>query len=179
MEITCLQMDVLIPFYMEGELSSALKQKVEEHLQSCSVCKAKYNIINSMFTDLKKALPANEIYSTSTHPSKQYVLFKNNLSAYVDNELSEEENVKMKKFTINNKTARRELEDAFHIRKLMKDSFRKSRMDSKPDFSKKVLKHLDIEDNSSLSFNPLIKVAFAFVVSVILITAFVLFILSY
>jgi anti-sigma factor RsiW len=179
MEITCLQMDVLISFYLENELSPALREKVEEHLQKCPVCKAKCNIMNSLFTDLKKVLPEdNDAYSTNTHSSRQYVLFKNNLSAYVDNELSQEENIKMKKFTINNKNARRELENAINIRKLMKDSFKKSKMDSKPDFSKKILKHLDSEINNSLSFNPLIKVAFAFIVSVILISAIVIYLLS-
>ena len=31
MEITCTQMDVLISFYIEGDLSKALKEKVDEH----------------------------------------------------------------------------------------------------------------------------------------------------
>ena len=54
MEITCLQMDVLISFYIDGELSDALKTKVEEHLKECPVCRAKLNIISSLFTDVKK-----------------------------------------------------------------------------------------------------------------------------
>ena len=31
MNLTCAQMDVLLSFYIEGELSSALKTQVEEH----------------------------------------------------------------------------------------------------------------------------------------------------
>ena len=53
MEITCAQMDVLISFYIEGDLSNALKTKVEEHLQTCSACRSKYNIIKGMLDDLK------------------------------------------------------------------------------------------------------------------------------
>ena len=48
MEITCAQMDVLLSFYIEGDLSKALKIKVEEHLKNCSSCRAKYNIVKGM-----------------------------------------------------------------------------------------------------------------------------------
>ena len=181
MEITCLQMDVLISFYIDGELSDALKTKVEEHLKECPVCRAKLNIISSLFTDVKKKYcpdKKEEIYSTGTHSSRQYQFFKNNLSAYVDNELPEEENVKIRKYTIGNKKARKELEDAFRIRKLMKDSFRKSKNDSKPDFSKKVMKQADIGTQNELGFNPIISVGFAFVTTVLLITAIVVYMLS-
>ena len=47
MEITCAQMDVLLSFYIEGDLSKALKIKVEEHLKNCSSCRAKYNIVKA------------------------------------------------------------------------------------------------------------------------------------
>ena len=53
MEITCAQMDVLLSFYIEGDLSKALKIKVEEHLKNCSSCRAKYNIVKGMLDDLK------------------------------------------------------------------------------------------------------------------------------
>ena len=181
MEITCLQMDVLISFYIDGELSDALKTKVEEHLKECPVCRAKLNIISSLFTDVKKKYCSNEdeeVYSTNVHSSSQYQFFKKNLSAYVDNELPEEENVKMRKYTIGNKKARRELEDAYKIRKLMRDSFRKSKAETKRDFAKKVMKQAKLDDKSDLGFNPLISVGFAFVMTVILISAIIIYMLS-
>ncbi len=179
MEITCLQMDVLISFYIDGELSDALKSKVEEHLKECPVCKAKFNIINSMFSDVKKNLgEKQEVCSANQHNSRQYQFFKNNLSAYIDNELPEEDNVKIRKYTIGNKKARKELEDSYIIRRLMKNSFRKAKNESKPDFSKNIMKQLDIEDSNGLGFNPLISVAFAFVMSVLLISAIVVYMLS-
>ena len=181
MEITCLQMDVLISFYIDGDLSDALKKKVEEHLRECPACRAKFNIINSLFADLKNTKnkeDEDEVYSTTTHSNRQYQFFKNNLSAYVDNELPEEESVKMKKYTITNKKARKDLEDAFRIRKLMKDSFRKSKSETKPDFSKSVMRQMNSNEKNELSFNPLITVAFAFVMSVLLISAIVVYMLS-
>ncbi len=180
MEITCLQMDVLISFYIDGDLSESLKAKVEEHLKECPVCRAKLNIISSLFTDVKKNLKEkkDEVYLTKLHSSEQYQFFKKNLSAYIDNELPEEENVKMRKYTIGNKQARKELEDSYHIRKLIKDSFRKAKTESKPDFSKKIMKQINTTDQNELGFNPLLSVAFAFVMSVLLISAIIVYLLS-
>ncbi len=180
MEITCLQMDVLISFYIEGELSAALKEKVEEHLNNCSTCRAKYNIISSLFSELKNSVEDEEEEKcpTSVH-SSHYRVFKNNLSAYIDNELSPEENIKIKKYTINNKTARKELEDSYSIRKLMNDSLRKTKSEVKQDFSKKVLKQLSLYDNDNLSFNPLIRVGAAFVFTVLMLSAIIIFSLSF
>ena len=178
MEITCLQMDVLISFYIDGDLSEALKAQVEEHLRKCPACRAKFNIINSLFADFKKPKEDEEVYSTTTHPNKQYQFFKSNLSAYVDNELPEEDSVKMKKYTITNKRARKDLEDAIRIRKLMRDSFRKSKSETRPDFSKSVLKQMLSDDRKELRFNPLIMVGFAFVMSVLIISSIVIYMLS-
>ena len=180
MEITCLQMDVLISFYIDGELSESLKTRVEEHLRQCPVCRAKLNIIDSLFGDVKKKLcpEEKEVFSTNTHSSKQYQFFKKNLSAYVDNELPEEENVKIRKYTIGNKKARKELEDTYKIRKILKDSFRKTKTESKPDFIKKVMKSTEFDDKTELEFNPLISVGFAFIMTVILISAIVIYMLS-
>ena len=173
MEITCLQMDVLISFYIDGELSESLKAKVEEHLRECPVCRAKLNIIDSLFGDVKKKLcpEEKEVFSTNTHSSKQYQFLKKN-------ELPEEENVKIRKYTIGNKKARKELEETYKIRKILKDSFRKSKAESKPDFIKKVMKSAEFDDKTELEFNPLISVGFAFIMTVILISAIVIYMLS-
>ena len=59
MEITCTQMDVLISFYIDGDLSPTLKKKVEEHMNNCSTCRAKYNILSSVLTDMKNLCKNN------------------------------------------------------------------------------------------------------------------------
>ena len=177
MEITCAQMDVLLSFYIEGDLSKALKIKVENHLKECAACRAKYDIIKTMIEDLKCVVSdKDEVYS----PGKvsRYGSFRNNLSAYVDNELPAEESIKIKKITINNKQARKELEDTYNIRKLMGESFRKTKTDIKHDFSKNVMRQLDLNDDENLSFNPVLKVGFAFVMTVLVLSAIIIFSLT-
>ena len=178
MEITCTQMDVLISFYIEGDLSKVLKGKVEENLKNCPTCRAKFEIINSLLKDLKESVENEQEEALSTIQNSQYRLFQNNLSAYVDNELPPEENIKIKKFTINNKKARKELENTYNIRKLMNDSFQKTKSESRQDFSKNVMKQLDMSSEASLGFHPLLKVAIAFVLTVLLLSAIIVFSLT-
>lgn len=182
MKLTCTQMDVLISFYIDGDLSKALKNQVEEHLRDCPNCRAKYDIIKSMLADLKNSFDMQEEYATSevssSCTSQQYRLFKNNLSAYIDNELDNEDNIKIKKFTINNKNARKALEDSYNIKKLMNDSFRKTKSDARHDFSRSVLKQLELEEEATSGFHPAIKLLIAFTISVLVLTTIILFSLS-
>ena len=180
MKLTCSQMDVLLSFYIDGDLSPALKKQVEEHLQSCSTCRAKYDIIKSMLKDLKSCFEDEskeesiENQKACSVTSQQYRLFKNNLSAYIDNELTSDENIKIKKFTINNPKARQELEDSYNIRKLMNDSFRKTKSEIRQDFSKNILRQLELEDEVNSGIHPVIKIVVVFTVIVLIITSIVL-----
>ena len=95
MTLTCAQMDVLISFYIEKELSEVLRKQVEAHLKECSICRAKYDIVKSMVSEMKKCVKEDEgiaiANKKNSTKSYQYQVFKNNLSAYVDNELSNDE----------------------------------------------------------------------------------------
>ena len=178
MKLTCAQMDVLISFYIDGDLSNALKSQVEEHIKLCPTCRAKFDIIKSMLLEIKNNNTLKKDFSSklpqNEHISQQYRIFKNNLSAYVDNELNEQDNLKVKKFTINNKAARKDLENTFSIRKLMNDSFHKSKAESKRDFSKHVIRQLELEDEIALGIHPAIKLIIVFALVVFILTTFVL-----
>ena len=176
MEITCAQMDILISFYIENDLSKALKKKVEEHLKRCSICRAKYDIIKSMLNDMRSTVEEKE--EVCTNGNSQYRVFQNNLSAYVDNELTNDENIKIKKYTINNKKARKELEETYNIKRLMNDAFKKTKSDIKQDFSRSIMKQLELRDEKSLSFHPVLKVAIAFVMTVLALSAIIIFSLT-
>ena len=147
MEITCAQMDILLSFYIDGELTDTLRERVEAHLNQCPACRAKYNILTSLFQNIdnnEEEDDDEEDYTTLTHTARQYNTFRNNLSAYVDNELPPDESIKIKKYTINNKKAKKDLEETYRIRRLMKDSFRKTKGETKPDFAKNILKQIII-----------------------------------
>ena len=92
----------------------------------------------------------------------------------MDNELTNDENIKLKKFTINNDKARKELEKSYEIRKLMNNSFRKARDAARADFSKRVLNKLNFEKELDMEMHPLVKFIIALVFSTAIIAIFVL-----
>ena len=60
----------------------------------------------------------------------------------------------------------------------MNDSFQKTKSESRQDFSKNVMKQLDMSSEASLGFHPLLKVAIAIVLTVLLLSAIIVFSLT-
>ena len=75
-------------------------------------------------------------------------------------------------------TPRKELEDTYNIRRLMSESFSKTKSEARQDFSKNVIKQLDLNEEESLTFHPVLKVAIAFVVTVLVLSAIIVFSLT-
>lgn len=177
MKLTCSQMEILISFYIEDELSPCLKQQFEEHLSNCETCSNKFKIVRSMIDEIKMNTVPNHSdnsfennYETDVHSS----LFNSKLSEYIDNELSNEESIKIKKIAITNKKARKELEDSYNIRRLMNDSFKKTKSDNKMDFTRNILKKLELEDENRLNFHPAINLLIVFTITTLVLTTVVL-----
>ena len=180
MKLTCGQMDILLSFYLENELSPCLKKQFEEHLNECESCRAKFDVIKALFSEMKsKACPdyvtdLEDDYKTISHEN----IFSSKLSEYLDNELSGEENIKIKKYTIINKDARKELEDSYNIRRLMSDSYKRSKADAKQDYTKAILKRLELEEEAHDGFHPAINLLIIFTVTVLVATTIVILSLS-
>lgn len=145
--LTCTQVSALLSFYIEDKLSAQLKQFVESHLESCPACRAKLAALESMVASLREVHEklATIRPSGGTNDSSQCNELKVNLSAYVDNELSDEENIKIKKYIISNPKIRQELEDLYKLRKVLQTSFEKTKQESKEDYSKLILRQVDIQ----------------------------------
>ena len=113
-QLTCNQVNALLSFYVEDKLNEQLKKYIEYHLSICPECYEKYQ-------KLKKLV---------------------NLSAYIDNELTDEENLRIKKIAISNPIARKDLEDIYTFKRLLHSSFDKTKNNVKEDFSKNVLSQI-------------------------------------
>lgn len=147
--LTCTQVSALLTFYLNDKLNDQLRQFVSAHLEVCPTCRAKYDALKDMVTSLKDV---HERMATLTVEEKiptrspQQQELKMNLSAYIDNELGDEENIKMKKSIISNPKVRGELEKMYKLEKLLQNSFLRTKNDVKQDFSKFVLKRIDIQE---------------------------------
>ncbi len=176
--LTCTQVSALLSFYIDDKLSAQLKQFVEQHLENCPSCRAKLCALQNMVTSLKEVhekLAAIKPKSPAPESSELTEL-KINLSAYVDNELSDEENIKVKKYIISNPKVRQELEDLYKLRKVLQNAFEKTKNESKVNYSRYILKRIDIQEEiyGPDSFAKVVAL-FIMIFAVFTITAMIIF----
>ena len=113
---------------------------VKEHIENCPTCREKYLKIKNTISNIINN-------DSKDYMTKQYQDFKVNLSAYIDNELDDAENIKIKKTAISNPLARQDLENIYSFKKLLHNSFEKTKTDFKNDFSKQIMNQI-LEENS-------------------------------
>ena len=145
MVLNCRQVEMLLSFYIDGDLSYDLRKSINEHLSYCTSCKNKYDLLKNFYADMENSyVNLTNIKPKSFEQTKeQYSFFKNNLSAYIDNELSAEETIKLKKYTINNQKAKHELEKSYKLKSMLQDDFIKTKNNMKSNFSEKVLAEIN------------------------------------
>lgn len=147
--LTCTQVSALLAFYIDDKLSPQLKQFVDCHLEICPTCREKLEALKTMVESLKevhKKIATIKQENGENESNPQYDAFKVNLSAYVDNELNNEDNIKVKKYVISNPKARQDLENLYKLKKALNNSFEKVKNESKDDYSKFVLKRIDMQE---------------------------------
>jgi anti-sigma factor RsiW len=177
--LTCTQVSALLSFYIDDKLSSQLKQFVEAHLKICPTCRARLDALRDMVCNLREIrdnMTAIKLDEEKVAAGSAIDEFKVNLSAYIDNELTDEENLKVKKYIIANQAARDELENMYKLKKAMHNSFDKAKNEAKDDFSKYILKRIDIQEEiyGPDSFGRVVAL-FAFILTLCTLTAFLIF----
>lgn len=163
-DLTCNQVSALINFYIEGKLNPRLREYVNLHISKCPACRKKIEELQKILNTFKAARVANDDAQKQSSPE-----LINRLSAYVDNELNFDENIKVKKLTISNPTARKELETMYKFKKVMQSAYEKTKNDIKFDYSKSVLTR--IQDEAEYSTSYFYKLSAVFVVLILAIIA--------
>lgn len=164
-DLTCSQVSALINFYIEGKLNSRLKESVDLHIKKCPICKKKIedltNILNSYAAIKKETSQENE----TSHLKFECI---NNLSAYMDNELNTNENIKIKKMTISNPAIRKELEAMYKFKKIVHSAYEKTKNDTKFDYSKDVISQIqNTQDYTTTYFYKLTAIFIIIVTGII------------
>lgn len=129
---TCNQVETLLGYYIEGTLAPSLSEIVKEHIKNCSKCQKKFELLKTV---MKQYDNSND--RINEHKSDSELI--GNLSAYMDNELDTSENVKIKKMTISNPSARQKLESMYKFQKLLYSAYEKTKNDTKFDYSKNII----------------------------------------
>ncbi|MCM1265474.1 MAG: zf-HC2 domain-containing protein [Candidatus Gastranaerophilales bacterium] len=160
MKITCSQFEGLISFYLNDELSDNLKQAFEEHLHNCPSCHIRFNMLSSIIDELKDAynqiiveddidnIASIELFTNIEEDNEENTQLSD-LSAYIDNELNEEFSVKMRRNIIAKPKLRKKLEKLYNLRKVMSNAVDEQKNKMKTDYSKNVIRTLNIKDSSN------------------------------
>lgn len=155
-KLTCEQIKSILELYIKDSLNKVLKKLVKTHLENCEYYMAEYiNLMEKVHST--KCKP--ESHKDYTKENKQYSDFRKNLSAYIDNELSNEENIRIKKFAISNQTARKDLENLFLFKKFLHSSFEKTKDELKTDYSKIVSNIIKQQAKHERTIIPFYKIA--------------------
>ncbi len=164
-QLNCNQVVALLTFYIENKLDESLSIAVREHLHSCDKCQEKYLKLKRIlenFSEIKSKINEEEITDFSEYETAQYEKFKANLSAYIDNELSDNENIKIKKIAISNPLARKDLEKVYAFKQLLHSSFNRTKNDLKEDYARKTMEKM-YENTPPDSTKPFYKLVGIFV----------------
>lgn len=160
--LNCNQVITLLTFYIENKLDNSLSRAVKVHLENCPACMEKYNKLKQIFqnfSEIKSKITEDEQVDTDFYNNRQYQTFRENLSAYIDNELSDNENIKIKKIAISNPLARKDLEDFYTFKQLLNSSFNKTKSEMKTDFSKRTMSQIMAGEGERYEFSPFLKLA--------------------
>lgn len=171
-QLTCEQVSALLTYYVENKLNEPLKKYVEYHLSICPECSEKLKKLKkiaSNFNEISKKIHDEDQDFENPYKTKQYEDFKLNLSAYIDNELSDEESIRIKKIAISNPIARKDLEDIYTFKRLLHSSFDKTKNEARQDYSKNILNKIySLHCTNKLDPFYLIMTIFSVIVAVII-----------
>ena len=123
-------------------------------------------ILNEEETFFLSLVLLSNMHENEKYQTTQYKEFKNNISAYIDNELDEKDSVRIKKIAITNPLARKDLEDMYTFKRLLHNSFEKTRSEWKTDYSRQVINKMDIVEPEK---TPIYKIIGIFTAMLILI----------
>lgn len=157
--LTCHQVAALMNFYIEDKLTPKLREYIDLHIAKCPACRKKIEELKKI---LAKYNCSNQNKSQSKELSPITRETRNKLSAYIDNELNSNENIRIKKMAISNPTARKELETMYKFKKIIHAAYNKTKNDYKFDYSKNIL--AKIQDTGEYTTTYFYKLAAVFVV---------------
>ena|SRR5574344_85620 len=146
-KLTCAQVGTLLTFYLDNNISPQLKAFIEAHFAVCPSCRAKFDALKSMIEDIRGAneeLKKNELLNSKKQ--NEYDLIQSDISAYIDNELDDDANIRVKKYIISNPKAREELEKMYNLRNIILNSFEKTKNEAKFDFSKNIMRKINLHE---------------------------------
>ena len=150
----CRKISAMLSLYIDNKVSSQQRVFIEDHLANCPECYKKYLYLKSMIKDLKASYKHILDLAVKKQQHKMFLIrehenFRNNVSAYVDNELEPKECYEFRKYLMKSKNAQNELKDIYLIQKRMRKIFEETKNSASLNISKSVVSSLRNPQNCS------------------------------
>lgn len=155
--LNCKQIESLINLYINNKLNSYIKTGIENHISKCPKCRKKIEQLQNVLLQYHKS------EENIVKKDNDIELVKN-LSAYIDNELETTENIKIKKITILNPTARKKLESMYNYQKLLHSAYERTKNNTKFDYSKNIISVLNDSYNYTTNYFKNIMIMFLIII---------------
>lgn len=130
-KVICKKVSSMLSLYIDDKVTEQERCFIEEHLSQCKECHKKYVYLKSLIKNLKDsykqvvelALKKQKLESFSI---REHEKFLDNISPYVDNELSALECFEFRKYLIKSKAAQKELKNTYLLQKKLRTAFEKT-----------------------------------------------------
>lgn len=151
-DVICLKVQSMLSLYIDNKLSDISANFVSAHLKICPSCKEKYLKLKELIANMHKAYEhiiaqSKIMHKESIFNIREYEKFHSNVSPYLDNELSEQEDIDFREYLNKSLHAQEELRNAYEVNKAVQNSFKNFRNGLKTDLSKKIISRLKNEYN--------------------------------
>lgn len=134
----CQDIQNLLPLYIEGKTSEETSFSIEKHLNDCDDCFNKYLALKEVSQRIKAAFAS----VSQKNFCNEKVFFKDNLSAFVDNELDKEDYFDFNQQTANNINNRKELESMLFFEEKFQQSLEQNKITLNKDLSKEIINEI-------------------------------------
>ena len=161
--LTCERVMILLPMYIEEKTSEIENYEIEKHLSECSVCMEKYSTLKAISQKIKTAFESVE----NQHFEKEKKYFNENLCAYLDNELSNEDYNLMTQIILENDDARYETEKMSEFDRHFQAAFEENTLFFQQNFCPEVIQQVK-KDSPEYQYKMYVKAAVTTVVFITL-----------
>lgn len=140
--------------YIENKLDDNDKLFIENHFSVCPDCYQKYiemkNIISNLHFEYEKMIDEfNRIEANKMFNIREYEIFYQNISPYIDDELCYDDSIKFRRYLLKSKPAREELANAYGLKNNIRQSITMYKDNLNINFSKLIMKKLKEETKDS------------------------------
>ena len=146
-KIICKQVSSMLSLYIDNKISFNERIQIKEHLTNCPDCRKKYMYLKSLIQNLQESY--KQVMELSARKQKQknfsireHQKFMSQISPYVDNELTGDENFEFRKYLMKSKTAQKELKNTYIVQKHLKYAYNNICKKTPQEISCNVIKQL-------------------------------------